>query len=179
PITGVDTALINLDRDIPEANPFIVIVHEPGTKSQHIEIYGDETNRLIYGETYTYSTDGKLLATGHNSDGPVGQQVAMSMYRLHFGDFGGALMKSIYFLLGIMLCIVVATGLNIYFLKRREKGRAAPRLEPMWSGWIWGSMAMFPITLTVSLLGVSGGWLIAMFWLGSIVFSGVATVWMS
>ncbi|HCX10325.1 MAG TPA: peptidase, partial [Hyphomonas sp.] len=105
PITGVDTALINLDRDIPEANPFIVIVHEPGTKSQHIEIYGDETNRLIYGETYTYSTDGKLLATGHNSDGPVGQQVAMSMYRLHFGDFGGALMKSIYFLLGIMLCI--------------------------------------------------------------------------
>ena len=179
PITGVDTALINLDRDIPEANPFIVIINEPGTKSQHIEIYGDETNRLIYGETYTYSTDGKLLATGHNSDGPVGQQVAMSMYRLHFGDFGGALMKSIYFLLGIMLCIVVATGLNIYFLKRREKGRAAPRLEAMWSGWIWGSMAMFPITLTVSLLGVSGGWLIAMFWLGSIVFSGVATVWMS
>ena len=154
PLTGVDTALIHLDRDV-------------------------ETDRLIYGETYTYSTDGELLATGHNSDGPVGQQIAMSMYRLHFGDFGGALMKSIYFILGIMLCIIIASGLNIYFLKRREKGRAAPRLEAMWSGWVWGSVAMFPITLSVSLFGVSGPWLIALYWLGSVAFAGAATVWMS
>ena len=179
PLTGVDTALIHLDRDVPDANAFIVIVHEPGTKSQHIQIYGDETDRLIYGETYTYSTDGELLATGHNSDGPVGQQIAMSMYRLHFGDFGGAVMKSIYFILGIMLCIIIASGLNIYFLKRREKGRAAPRLEAMWSGWVWGSVAMFPITLSVSLFGVSGPWLIALYWLGSVAFAGAATVWMS
>jgi uncharacterized iron-regulated membrane protein len=179
PLIGVDTALINLNHDVADANPFIVIIHEPGTKSQHIEIYGDETDRLIYGETYTYSTEGELLAKGHNSDGPVGQQVAMSMYRLHFGDFGGALMKSIYFVLGIMLCIVVATGLNIYFLKRREKGRAAPRLEALWSGWVWGSTAMFPITLMVSLLGVSGGWLIGLFWIGSVAFAAAATIWMS
>jgi uncharacterized iron-regulated membrane protein len=179
PLTGVDTALIHLDRDVPDANAFIVIVHEPGTKSQHIEIYGDETDRLIYGETYTYSTEGELLATGHNSDGPVGQQIAMSMYRLHFGDFGGALMKSIYFILGIMLCIIIASGLNIYFLKRREKGRAAPRLEAMWSGWIWGSVAMFPITLSASLFGMSGACLIALYWLGSVAFAGAAAVRMS
>lgn len=179
PLTGVDTALLNLARDVPDANPFIVIVHEPGTRSQHIEIYGDETDRLIYGETYTYSTEGDLLAKGHNSDGPAGQQIAMSMYRLHFGDFGGALMKAIYFALGIMLCIIVATGLNIYFLKRREKGRAAPRLEAMWSGWIWGSTVMFPVTLIASLFGVGGVWLIALYWLGAIAFAGAATVWMS
>jgi len=69
--------------------------------------------------------------------------------------------------------------LNIYFLKRREKGRAAPRLEAMWSGWVWGSVAMFPITLSVSLFGVSGAWLIALYWLGSVAFAGAATVWMS
>lgn len=179
PLNGIDTALISLERDIPDANPFIVIVHEPGTRSQHIEIYGDETDRLIYGETYTYSTDGELLATGHNADGPMGQQVAMSMYRLHFGDFGGALMKSIYFLLGILLCIIVATGLNIYFLKRREKGRHVPRLEAMWSGWIWGSTAMFPITLIASMLGLAGAGLIALYWLGSVAFSAGATIWMT
>ncbi|MDX1294413.1 MAG: hypothetical protein R3265_16470, partial [Hyphomonas sp.] len=86
---------------------------------------------------------------------------------------------AIYFALGIMLCIIVATGLNIYFLKRREKGRAAPRLEAMWSGWIWGSTVMFPVTLIASLFGVGGVWLIALYWLGAIAFAGAATVWMS
>lgn len=179
PLTGVDTAMINLSRDVEDANPFIIIVHEPGQKSQHIQFYGDETDRLIYGETYTYSTEGELLATGHNSDGPVGQQIAMSMYKLHFGDFGGLWIKAAYFGLGVMLCIIVATGLNIYFLKRREKGRAAPRLEAMWSGWIWGSTAMLPITLIASLFGLSVVGLIILFWLGSVAASAVATFAMS
>ena len=179
PLTGVDTAMINLSRDVVDANPFLIVVHEPGQKSQHIQFYSDETDRLIYGETYTYSTDGELLATGHNSDGPAGQQIALSMYKLHFGDYGGLWIKAAYFGLGIMLCIIVATGLNIYFLKRREKGRSAPRLEAMWSGWIWGSTAMLPVTLTASLMGIGVAMLIAVYWLGSILLAAAACVWLT
>ncbi|MAN46661.1 MAG: PepSY domain-containing protein [Alphaproteobacteria bacterium] len=176
PIVGIDLAVEQLAKDAPGQPPFLVVMHEPGQKSQHIEFYVDETDRLIYGETYTYSTEGELLAIGHNADGPAGQQIAMSMYRVHFGDFGGVAMKLIYFILGLMLCVIIAGGLNIYFLKRREKGRAAPRLEALWSGWVWGSTLFLPVTLIGAILGLSIGWLVAIYWIGSAVCSLAACV---
>ncbi len=166
-LARIDLALATLAQEVPSAIPFLVVVHDPATVGQHVEIYSEMTDRLIYGETYTFASDGALLSSGGNSDGPLGKQVASSVYRLHFGDFGGFLVKASYFVFGVMLCVIIASGLNIYFIKRAERGRPAPRLAAAWAALVWGSTAMLAVTLTASLVGLSGTELVACFWGGT------------
>ena len=176
PLADVSTAMITLEEMAPEANPFLAIVHDPGTASQHTTIYGDHTDRLAYGEMYEFDAAGTYTGKAGYTDGEAGKQIAMSTYRLHFGDFGGLAMKVAYFLMGVGLCIVVAAGLNIYFLKRAEAGRGMPRLEAVWAALVWGSPALLAATLAVSLLGVGMVALTGLFWLGAVALCGLGLV---
>lgn len=176
PLADVGAALVTLGDIEPDANPFLVIVHDPGTASQHTTIYGEHTDRLVYGEMYEFDADGAYEGKAGYTDGEAGKQIAMSTYRLHFGDFGGLAMKVAYFVMGVGLCIVVAAGLNIYFLKRAEAGRGMPRLEAAWAALVWGSPALLAATLAVSLLGVGMVSLTALFWLGALALCGLGLV---
>ena len=167
-------AMQNMAIETPDTPPFLVVVHDPGTVGQHIGIYGEHTDRLIYGETYEFDASGTFLGVEGSSNGALGQQIASSVYRLHFGDFGGLIMKVAYFILGALLCIIVASGMNIYFLKAKEKGRAKPRLEAAWAGFVWGSSALFAITLIAALLGAPSIALTYVFWIGAIVLTGLS-----
>jgi len=176
PLADVSTAMITLEEMAPEANPFLAIVHDPGTASQHTTIYGEHSDRLAYGEMYEFDAAGTYTGKAGYTDGEAGKQIAMSTYRLHFGDFGGLAMKVAYFLMGVGLCIVVAAGLNIYFLKRAEAGRGMPRLEAAWAALVWGSPALLAATLAVSLLGIGMVTLTGLFWLGAVALCGLGLV---
>ena len=167
-LADVGGALASMDTAAAEANPFLVIVHDPLTAGQHTAIYGEHHDRLIYGETYEFNAAGAFTGTGGYSDGEAGQQIAMSTYYLHFGDFGGLPVKIAYFVFGIALCTIIAAGMNIYFLKRAEAGRAMPGLASAWSALVWGTPALLALTLLASLFGVQGSWLVALYWAGSL-----------
>ena len=139
PLADVGAALVTLQEMAPDEPPFLAIVHDPGTASQHTTIYGERTDRLTYGEMYEFDASGAYTGHAGYADGELGKQIAMSTYRLHFGDFGGLAMKIAYFVFGTALCMVIAAGLNIYFLKRAEAGRGMPRLEAAWAALVWGS----------------------------------------
>ena len=175
-MADVGAALITLEEVAPDAKPFLAIIHDPGTASQHTTIYGEDHERLVYGEMYEFDAAGAFVKTAGYTDGEAGKQIAMSTYRLHFGDFGGTAMKVAYFVLGIGLCIVVAAGLNIYFLKRAEAGRGMPRLEAAWAALIWGSPALLATTLAISLLGVGMVPLTGVYWLGALALCGLGLV---
>ncbi|MEQ9314411.1 MAG: PepSY-associated TM helix domain-containing protein [Henriciella sp.] len=168
PLANVGAAFANMAEIAPDADPFLVIVHDPGTASQHVSIYGEHHDRLIYGEMYEFDADGAYSSKSGFSDGELGQQIAMSTYRAHFGDFGGLAVKIAYFIFGGALCIIIAAGMNIYFLKREEKGRAQPRLSSAWSALVWGTPALLAVTLGASLLGVGSAWLAGIFWVGTL-----------
>lgn len=170
PLANVGAAFTTLAEIAPEADPFLVIVHDPGTASQHVSIYGEHHDRLIYGEMYEFDADGAYTGKTGYSDGEAGQQIAMSTYRAHFGDFGGLPVKIAYFIFGGALCIIIAAGMNIYFLKREEKGRAMPRLASAWSALVWGTPALLALTLGASLLGAGSSWLAGIFWAGALGF---------
>ena len=176
PLADIGAALVTLEEMVPDATPFLAIIHDPGTASQHITIYGEHTDRLVYGEMYEFDADGAYEGKAGYTDDEAGKQIAMSTYRLHFGDFGGLAMKIAYFFMGVGLCIVVAAGLNIYFLKRAEAGRGMPRLEAAWAALVWGGPALLAATLAVSLLGVGIGALTALFWLGALALCGLGLV---
>ena len=167
PLADVSTAFENMDDVAPGRPPFLFVLHDPQTEGQHIGIYGEHTDRLIYGETYNFNADGEYTGKAGSSDGELGQQIAMSVYRAHFGDFGGHAMKIAYFVLGIVLCVIIASGMNIYFLKAAEKGKARPRLEAAWSGLVWGAAVMCGVTMLMALAGIASGALTYAFWIGT------------
>ena len=66
------------------------------------------------------------------------------MYRLHFGEFAGNASKLLYFVLGMMLTVVSATGINIWLNKRKT----TDVINLWWPTFVWGT----PLILSVSAL---------------------------
>lgn len=71
------------------------------------------------------------------------------MDRLHFGDFGGVALKIVYFLLGILSCIVIISGIMIWLVARDKKSVAEKKRKfNSWLGYIFLSacLGMYPAT---------------------------------
>jgi ABC-type amino acid transport system permease subunit len=143
-----------------------VIVRNAGTATQDIEILTREPQRLIVGEYYLFDARGKFIRPVGLSEGHVGQQFAASMYRLHFGNFAGLAMKLAYFVFGIALTVVSATGVSIWLMKRRRRGLGLPRLEQMWAAVVWGSPLLLALAFCGKLVGAREATMTAFFWVG-------------
>lgn len=177
PMADIATAMTTMREIAPDAPQFLVVLHDPGTLGQHTGIYGEHTDRLIYGETYEFDANGAFTGRDHASDGELGKQLASSIYRIHFGDFGSHYIKIAYLFLGLMLCVIISGGMNIYFLKSTEKGKPRPRLEAAWSALVWGSPALLAITLLLAVLGAGSGLLTPVFWLGLIITAVISALY--
>ena len=95
------------------------------------------------------------------------QQVIGSVYNIHFGNWGGLPVKVAYSIFGIVLSIIIASGLRIYFARRRQKGIAIPKLESAWEAVVWGTPFILSFCLLLSLsAGSQGLALVSVFWLG-------------
>lgn len=71
------------------------------------------------------------------------------IYHLHFGDFGGRPLRIMYFLLGVMGCIVIISGILIW-LVAREKPHL-PKYKKVFNFWTANiflaiCMSMLPVT---------------------------------
>jgi hypothetical protein len=66
---------------------------------------------------------------------------------------------------GLALSTIIASGMNIYFVRREAQGRATPRLEAAWAGITWGTPATLALTLLASVSGITEeAGLVALFW---------------
>ncbi|PTS90920.1 peptidase [Sphingomonas sp. HMWF008] len=163
-LPDVAAALRLLGNRVAQAKPTYVIVHDPGTRGQHIQIIAEHPRRLIYGESYRFDARGQWRGPVGLSDGAVGQQVAASAYNLHFGNYGGLPVEIAYMLLGLALCVVTSTGTTLWLCKRRRRGLGSDRLDACWTAVIWG--APLALILTAWLRGGFGpdALLVAGFW---------------
>lgn len=138
----IDTAFRHLAQHQPEATPIYFVAHKLGTQQQYMEIAATLPGRLIYSEMYRYSAEGNFLGHQQLSDGPVGRQIAYSVYRLHFGQFGGLEVKFLYFFLGLALTAVCVSGINIWLAK---SARSVATIRA-WNGIVWGT----PLALSMA-----------------------------
>jgi len=164
PLASVAAPLAWIAQNHPDVRPTYIILHDPGTRGQHIQIIAEHPRRLIYGETYEFGADGAYHGKVGLSDGHMGQQLAASTYNLHFGNYGGLPVKIVYFILGLALTVVVATGTSIWLGKRERRGLHHPRLRAGWDGVVWGVPLALTITFLARLLVGNGAPLIAIFW---------------
>ncbi|WDE10246.1 PepSY-associated TM helix domain-containing protein [Thalassomonas haliotis] len=137
-----EQALKNLTEIAPAAKPIYAVIQKPKTDTQYLEIAAEFSDRLIYSEVYRFDATGKYINHQGFSDGPVSRQAIYSVYRIHFGSFGGYLVKMAYIVLGLSLTVVCVTGINIWLNKRG----LVNWINYAWSAFVWG----VPLALTTS-----------------------------
>lgn len=165
-VANIAGPLEYMSRTFPNLDVTYFILHDPGTAGQHSSVIAKHSDRLIFGEYYNFTATGDYEGNVGISDGTVGQQITGAVYNIHFGNWGGLVVKLAYLIFGVALSIIIASGLSIYFSKREASGRPAPRLAAVWSGLVWGTPGMLALTLVASLFGGEGGVLVALFWIG-------------
>ena len=67
--------------------------------------------------------------------------------------------------------MIVASGVNLWLMKRAARAKASPRLERAWISVIWGSPALLAVCFIALSSGASDVWLAPIFWVG---LAGVA-----
>ena len=169
PLPDVARALGHMAREYPETALTYVILHDPGTAGQHVQLAGLHERRLIFCEYYAFGADGSFHGTAGLADGTLGQQAAASIYSMHFGDFGGLPVKLAYILFGLALTAVCATGVYIWLGKRSSRGLHEPRLRAAWHGVVWGSPIALALTLAARFAFVNAAPFTAIFWMALVL----------
>ena len=96
------------------------------------------------------AADNKVVAEKSPvSDASYADGVRSIIYRLHYGDYGGYPLKMVYFILGVMGCLVIISGILIW-LVARDKNNVIPRKRKFnfWAASIFTAicLTMLPVT---------------------------------
>jgi len=154
----IGASLDTLESTAPGATPIYMVFQNLGTTQQFVEIAATLPGRLIYSEIYRFDVQGNSINHQGLSDGPIGRQVAYSVYRLHFGHFDGVWVKVIYLVLGFALTIIAVSGINIWLVKRKY----ISWLNFAWDGFVWGLPVAMVFSASASLfyppIAVLGFW---------------------
>lgn len=177
--TNVPAAFMNVapilkkfSHEHPELLPYYFSIHFPETSVQTLEIGAYLPDRLVWYDAYQFNSQGEQIKHLGWPEGDLGMQIYASTYRLHFGHYGGLPVKILYSLLGLGMCFLCATGMNIWFRRQQQAGKSVATLERAWLGVVWG----FPVAIALSLL-VDFWWstqLIAVFWISSVLLISAA-----
>lgn len=171
---NVVAALTYMKQHHPDLTLSYVILHDPETVGQHIQMVATYERRLIFGEYFNFDAQGRLIGVAGMADGDLGQQAAASNYNLHFGNFGGLPVKLAYLLFGMALTGICATGSYIWLGKRERRGIHEPRLRALWDAVVWGSPLILALTFILRKLIGNDLPLEALFWGGTLLLLALA-----
>lgn len=170
PLAIAKTLQDAIDRAPEDTTPIYVTVEHPDTEEEHLLVGTHYPDRLIYAEQFYYDGAGNFLNKVGFSDGEPGRQAIFSVYRIHFGHFGGLGVKLLWIVLGLALTVISASGINIWLTKRKHRDY----LNNLWTGIVWGTPLAFAISaITQVLLQWPSQWI---FW-GVIIAAMVAAQW--
>ena len=133
-----------------------VFIQNYGDANMHILVEGELLNHKKFtgiGKVMYRIIDGKEVAKKN----PITQNryldvVKNVLYRIHFGDYGGYTLKIVSFILGIITCFVIISGVMIWLVarqkanipqKRRRFNRRVVRV------YLAICLSMYPITALV------------------------------
>lgn len=137
-------ALEASQRLSPGSHPTFIGLEHPTEMGQAILINATQPNRLMAADSLYFDGQGRVLdATKKFEDTNLGEKILGSLGPLHFGWYGGLVVKLAYGLLGLALTSVTASGVAIWLARRRDKGRPAPRWERIWIGTVWSQPLAF------------------------------------
>ncbi len=155
PVIDVAKGLAVLQAQNPKAGFNYIFVEHPGETGQHMSVNRTTPGKLSRGEIIIVDGNAKVLGPAGFESGNLGMAIYSSLTPLHFGWFGGWPVKVAYFLLGLGLTAVTASGVAIWLARRRDKGRPAPRWERVWVAFCWSQPLAYAVSAIVALLAPS------------------------
>lgn len=123
-----------------------VMLERPGRADMRISVHGRRPHHLVVQDEVQFDAHGATIHEEHPQDMVVGTRVLSGIGQLHFGWFGGPLVRAAYGLLGLALCVVTSSGVTIWLARRRDRGRPAPQWERIWSAVCWGQPVVLMLT---------------------------------
>ena len=177
PLPDIATAITNLQADSVDTGltPWIVQVFNPGQDGQHLQMIAATPDRLTFGEYVQFDAAGAIIGRTGLNDGAFGKQATASVYNLHFGNWGGIWIKTAYVVLGLALCVVCVSGVQLWLLKRARKRGAQPALERAWTVLVWAPPGLIGLCLTLDrLAGLPDAALPLVFWGGLLALTALA-----
>ena len=126
--SGVDAPLASLPMVAALAReawhggrPTTITVQQPGDAAARIQVTRHSGDQLSYrGSSLTFDGVSGKLVSASPKKGPA-QVTHGAMYGLHMGRFSGPVLRWMYFLCGLSGCAMVATGLILWTVKRRQQ----------------------------------------------------------
>ncbi|PVW15898.1 PepSY-associated TM helix domain-containing protein [Marixanthomonas spongiae] len=124
--------------DIPDLNVFMdktlskwetfmpaqVYIRNYGATNMKFQVDGllDPGDKFLgNGRTVYDVASGKLVSEKNPYDNDYLEDVELTIRRLHFGDFGGLPLKFLYFVLALITCFVIISGVLIWLEARNKK----------------------------------------------------------
>lgn len=144
-----DLPMVSLDAAVAAvsaAHPGMRIdrIQLPGNAYTPLQLSGRAAFPLFFERAQVNPYTGEVIRVRSARDQSAAELITSSMYPLHFGDFLGVWLKLIYFLFGVLLSMMVLSGMLIWtkrtaretkvMLAERRTARrpvaAIPQLEP-------------------------------------------------
>lgn len=165
PLIDIAPLLADVQRRVPGGRILYIALEHPTERGGGALFEVQTAERgLIHSESYAYNRQG-LYHTSKLGEATLGQKVVAATGPLHFGWFGGGLVKIVYGLLGLAMTHLAVSGVTIWLARRRDKGRPAPAWERIWAACVWSQPA-----------GIAAAAALAMAWPGATVGS-MLTIW--
>ena len=148
PVYAVARALDQVQELDPDGQLLYLIVHDADSENRFMEFYVKQPGLLAWSENYRFDTAGNYLGTAGYTEKGAALQALYSVYRIHFGHFGGLITKLFYIVLGLSLTVVSASGINIWLEKRKHRDA----LNLIWPGIVWGMPLALVLAGTIQVI---------------------------
>jgi uncharacterized iron-regulated membrane protein len=166
PMPALGTLVAEARRRAPGAEPSRLTIERAGRADARVTITSERSRLLVPQDTTIFDATGRVVKDTHPHDLVAGTKILGGIGQLHFGWFGGFPVRLVYGLLGFALCVVTSSGVTIWLARRRDKGRAVPLWERLWTAVAWGQpLALALVALAMFAVPNTSG-LVAWLWLG-------------
>lgn len=145
--------LDKVEKKWPNSHMNRIFIKNYGDKSMHVvALYDADIDKNFAGSgrlIYRVADDKILFEKSAAENGSYLDYMKGFIYRLHLADFGGYPVKIIYFVLGIMGCFVIISGILIWLVARDKNN--IPKRKRIFNFWaanvfMASCLTMFPVT---------------------------------
>lgn len=130
-----------------------VMIHNYGDTNMHLLVEGELLSTKKFtgiGKVVYCIADGKEVARKNpETQNNYLDAVKNVLYRIHFGDYGGYALKIVSFILGIITCFVIISGVMIWLIARDKKNMQEKKRrfnEGVVRIYLAICLSMYPIT---------------------------------
>lgn len=152
PMPDIGAMLAKARAHAPEARPRMMTITHAGRRDASVLLSAGRPGLLAAQDSYTFDAAGRIMQEKHPGGLTLGEKILGSLGPLHFGWFGGPLLRIAYGLLGVALCVVTSSGIHIWLARRRDRGSPLPHWERVWAAVLWGQPAIMALTAVVAVV---------------------------